>query len=53
MGTQGFFAFDILKVLAMMTSLQNFVLSGVQGLLQLMLMESKLFDKPYQAAKHG
>ena len=39
-----------LKLLVMMNSLQNIVISGAQSLL--MLMESKFFDKDDQATKH-
>ena len=43
MGVQGLLLFDRVKVLIMMTSLQNIVISGAQGLL--MLMESKFLIK--------
>ena len=50
MGGQGLLVFIGLKVLVMMTSLQNIVISGAQGLL--MLMGSKFFGKDDQAVKH-
>ena len=43
MGGQGLLTLIALKVLVMITSLQNIVISGAQGLL--MLIESKFFDK--------
>ena len=47
MGGQGLLLLIGLKFLIIMTSLQNIVILGVQGLLKL-----KIFDKDDQAAKH-
>ena len=48
MGGQCLLVLIGLKVLVMMNSLQNIIISGDQGLL--MLMGSKFFDKDDQAA---
>ena len=50
MGGQGLLVLIGLKIFVMMTSLQNIVISGAQGLL--MLMGSKFLNKDDQAAKH-
>ena len=50
MGSQSPLVLIGLKVLVMMNSLRNIVISDAQGLL--MLMGSKFFDKDNQATKH-